>query len=307
MHIYTLLILSGLLLPTLSAFAALPNDLQETLQAAKNSENTFVLTATVSALKQQHPNLIQDIDMYLANLAAPATATMQEPVIEAATPATSWVPTWAQAWKGKVIANAALESGNTDTQDYELEIDAKRDWLNWALRVNASAEHGRDAGVRDEEAYAFGLQGDYKLSSHDYIFAAIEHDIDNFDAIVQETEETVGYGRTLFQNETMELEAQIGLGAQQTEDSTGATKNAFLLKPEAHYTWDITQHLAFEQGLEATLTSDLSELTSVTALENDLTDNLSLRASYTVEHATSVPIGTKKTDTTAKLGLVYGF
>lgn len=210
-------------------------------------------------------------------------------------------------FKGTATANYEMSNGNTDSTDMGVMVNGKRDWNLWAARVAAQANFGKNNGVRDEENYSIDLQGDRKLDEKSYVFAGVGYEVDNFSGYEYIAEELIGYGRELFKDANKTLNAQIGFGAQQTEDDLGNDSNDFVVKPAADFTWQINDGLSFIQTLESAIASDLTTTKSVSLLKNQLAGNLFLQAGYEIEHRSDVPVGTKETDTKTMLGVAYDF
>lgn len=210
-------------------------------------------------------------------------------------------------WSGSADLGFDRSSGNTDSTNLNVNIKAQRDWAQWALKTQAKARFSESDDVRDAENYYFMLQGDRKLSQKDYVFANADYTIDNFSGYDYQATQTVGYGRELFKNDAMTLNGEFGLGARQSETNTGDETTEFVARPHLDFDWQVNELVTFTQDLKATIGSEFTKSESITALQSKMTENLALKASFTAEHTSDVPAGSKELDTYTSIGVQYTF
>ncbi len=210
-------------------------------------------------------------------------------------------------WSGSADLGYNSTNGNSNSANLKLDTKARHDWAKWALEGTAKSRFAKSDGERSEESYTFGLQGDLKLSDIDYLFAAADYTVDKFSGYDYQASQTVGYGRTLFKNEKHFLKGQLGLGMRESKDELGETETEALLKPELNYTYDINEYVSFLENLKGSIGTEYGVYESETGIKSKLTNNLALKASYTVRYTSDVPADRKKTDTFTGISLGYSF
>ena len=291
----------------------LPADIKAALDAAKTTGNSYVMDATVAGMKTRFPAYAKAVESYVAApvKAESATVTPAKVAPTEAAASTSIVKEYVpflRDWKGSVKAGANWANGNTQRQQYNAGLTMDRDWQDWAVKLDVSAKGTRENKVRTEERYRLNTQLDRKLDAQNYVFGGVEYVNDVFSGFNYRTTETLGYGRHLLQRPKLKLNTQVGLGVRESEDSVTEKKTTEVVAtPKADLLWKVTDNLDFSQDLYATIGSKKTISHSTTALKSKLIGNLSMQLQLDVEHVSTVPTGTKKTDSTTSLNLVYDF
>ncbi|RYG59319.1 MAG: DUF481 domain-containing protein [Alphaproteobacteria bacterium] len=210
-------------------------------------------------------------------------------------------------WSGNAEAGYNAASGNSDTSNFKADANARHDWAEYALEGTAKSRVAKSDDIRSEESYFLGLQGDLKLNDIEYLFAAADYTIDKFSGYDYQASQTVGYGRTLYKTEKHDLKGQLGLGLRESETEFGETETEVLLKPELEYAYAINDYVTFTENLKGSIGTEYGVYESETGIKSNLSNNLFLKASYTVRHTTDVPVDRKKTDTFTGISLGYSF
>ena len=210
-------------------------------------------------------------------------------------------------WAGKASLGFLATSGNSENTsgNAAAEVSYTRD--NWKHTVDASAIGAQDSIDTTAEAYQFGWKSDYSLSEFNYVFGTVRWQKDKFSGYDQQMSEGVGYGRRLITAEAHILNAEIGVGAKQSDLRDGTTQDDVILLGGLDYTWRITETAQFGQNIRFESGSDNTYLESVTALKASLYENLALVVAYTVKNNSDVPAGSEKTDTFTAISVEYGF
>jgi putative salt-induced outer membrane protein len=198
-------------------------------------------------------------------------------------------------------------TGNTDSRSLNFKGVVGYADGPWRHALTLRAVGASNSGDTTDEEYEVGEQSNYFFTPQDYVFGALDWDKDRFSGYNQRTTEVAGYGRRLLNSKTMTLDAQIGLGARQSNLSDGTHQNSAVAQAGIDYVWNITDNSSFTQNLSAQTGADNTLLESITALKATIMDPLALSLSYTVEHNTSVPADRVKTDTTTVISLEYSF
>jgi len=225
-------------------------------------------------------------------------------VVSAAEPAPTETP---DRLKGKAELGYLATSGNTDTSSLNAKLGMEFDAMSWRHSLNAAAVKAEDSGITTAERYQFGVKSDYKLNEHDYLFATVNWEQDEFAGFSQRTSEAVGYGRRLISSPAHHLDLEIGAGARQTDLLVGPDEYETILRLAGKYRWFISAGATFDQSVivEKGGTNTYSE--SVSALAAKVNAALSLKVSYTIKSNSEVPAGLERTDTYTAIGIEYAF
>jgi putative salt-induced outer membrane protein len=103
------------------------------------------------------------------------------------------------------------------------------------------------------------------------------------------------------------LNAELGIGARQSEAQDGTSDSETILRGGLDYRWKLSETAEFRQDLIVESGGENTYLESVTALKARVLGDLALVASYTIKHNTDVPVSIEKTDTYTALALEYAF
>ena len=210
-------------------------------------------------------------------------------------------------WAGKATLGYLATSGNTEnsTMNTGLEIGYKSgDWMHL---LQAAAIRASESEVTTAEAYDLGWKSERKVTDHDFLFGRLQWRKDNFGAYDTQFSQTAGYGRRLMDGEKHKLNAELGIGARQSEPQLGSKENETIFTAGAYYSWLLSESADFRQKLTAESGGENTYLESFTALSAKILGDLALVASYTIKHNTDVPALTEKTDRYTALSLEYSF
>jgi len=210
-------------------------------------------------------------------------------------------------WTGKATLGYLATSGNTENSTLNTGVEVGYTTGKWQHLANASAISASENDANTAEAYELGWKSEWNLTDTDFLFGRLEWRKDVFGAFDTQFSQTLGYGRRLIKTDKHLLNAEVGVGARQSESQTGITENETIFRGGAYYKWLFSETAEFRQDLTAESGSENTYIESVSAVSAELVGNLALVASYTVKHNTDVPALTDKTDTYTALSLEYAF
>jgi putative salt-induced outer membrane protein len=210
-------------------------------------------------------------------------------------------------WSGKVALGYLATTGNTENSSLNTSVEIGYGTGDWQHSFKAFAINASENNVTTAEAYELGWKSERNLTEHDFLFGRINWREDKFSGYRTQLSETIGYGRRLIDVNAHKLNAEIGLGARQSDLSTGTTEEEFIVRGGLNYKWIISESAEFNQEFVVESGDKNTYLESVTALKADLVGSLALVASYTIKNNSDVPIGTQKTDTYSALSIEYTF
>ena len=210
-------------------------------------------------------------------------------------------------WSGKASMGYLATSGNTENSTLNSAFEVGYTVDKWMHLFTAAAVNASENEMTTAEAYDVGWKSERKITDHDFLFGRLDWRKDRFGGFDTQFSQTVGYGRRLIDTDQHKLNAEIGVGARQSEAQDGTTDNETIFRGGLEYRWKFSETAEFRQDLTVESGSANTYLESVTALKARLVGDLALVASYTIKHNTDVPALTEKTDTYTALALEYAF
>jgi putative salt-induced outer membrane protein len=210
-------------------------------------------------------------------------------------------------WSGKASVGYLATSGNTDNSTLNSAFEVGYTVDKWAHLFTASAINATENDVTTAEAYDAGWKSERRITDHDFLFVRLDWRKDRFGGFDTQFSQTVGYGRRLIDMDSHKLNAELGIGARQSEAQDGTSDSETILRGGLDYRWKLSETAEFRQDLIVESGGENTYLESVTALKARLLGELALVASYTIKHNTDVPALIEKTDTYTALALEYAF
>lgn len=210
-------------------------------------------------------------------------------------------------WAGKVTLGYLATSGNTDNSNLNSGFELGYTAGQWRHLLDAQAINATEDDATTAEAYDLGWKSERNLSENNFLFGRLSWRKDRFSGYDTQFSQTIGYGRRLIDSEVHQLNAEIGVGARQSELVDGTEESETIIRGGLDYTWKLSETAEFSQDFVVESGSANTYLESVTALSAKLVGNLALVASFTVKNNSDVPPLTEETDTFTALSLEYGF
>ncbi|MDX1695805.1 MAG: DUF481 domain-containing protein [Ketobacteraceae bacterium] len=212
------------------------------------------------------------------------------------------------AWTGEVSLTYLVNNGNTQGETFGGRAKAVRDWRDWRVTTRLEGVNQSDENGRTGEKYFGAAKLDRKFGEVSYIYGLLEHEDDRFSGYHYQTAISLGYGRTVLDEEAHKLQLEGGPGYRRSEVEEGdKLEEEGFLRGALSYKWTISpsSHLSEELSVEVGEESTISK--SSTQLKTKINSTLSLTVGYDVKHNSDVPPDTKNTDTTTYVTLDYSF
>lgn len=296
------------LLPAMAAFlmltanalaAPIPAPVEEMIRAAGPDQ----IDTIADVAKTTNPDSVAEIDLLVASIKEEVAAQEQA---ELATQG------FFEGWSGEGQIGGFVTSGNTKDTGIAVSVRLDKDGLQWRHAINALADFQRTNGVNTRESFRFGYEADYVISDAWYAYGLAQWERDKFGGIGHRFTESLGIGHILFDSPSFSFEINGGPALRQTRfvatPTTPARSDSRLtFRGNGMFEWTIRDGLRFTEEFGTLAGSGNTTLYSRAALTAALTDVLSARLSFDVEHETSPPPGIVKTDTATRASLVYDF
>lgn len=210
-------------------------------------------------------------------------------------------------WSGNVKFGYLGTSGNTDAESLNTGFELNYVPGDWEHQLKAAALYSTESDVTTAEAYDAGWKSARNFSEANFLFGRLDWRKDRFASVVEQFSQTVGYGRRLIRTDAHRLDAELGIGARQSNIFDGTEESDTIYTGRLTYKWQLSETANFGQSLlvETGESNTFSE--SVTEVRARLIGGLALVASYTVRRNSDVLPGTEKTDTRTAISLEYAF
>ncbi len=199
-------------------------------------------------------------------------------------------------------------SGSTDSSSTNLDVEAKLEYDRWRHDFAVTAYLASEEGEETAERYSGRVQSNRDITERTYLFAAARHEVDRFGAFDRRASLTTGLGRRFLDRETLLLDLEAGLGRRVSEpDGTNDREGATIGLVRGDFAWQFADTSELTQELEVLSGSDNTATRSVSGVKSELTGDLALKVTYTVEHNSDVSADAENTDTFTAITLEYGF
>jgi putative salt-induced outer membrane protein len=210
-------------------------------------------------------------------------------------------------WSGSVKLGYLATSGNTESSSMNFGFKVGYTLEKWLHEATGAAIQSTESGATTAEAYDLGWNSRRSFTEQDFVFGRLDWRKDRFSSIEQQFSQTVGYGRRLLDKEAHRLDAELGVGARQSDFADGTDESDSIVTGRLTYDWTISETSSFGQAFLVETGSSNTFSESVTRLNTRIVGGLALVASFTVRHNSDVLPGTESTDTYTALSLEYGF
>lgn len=198
-------------------------------------------------------------------------------------------------------------SGNTEEESLNFAgaIDIIQD--DWEYRFSLDGLYSSsESEVKGQRLYGVAL-ANYSFSENAYFRSRVSHENDRFSGFDSQSDITFSYGWGLLQNiSNMDLSLDAGLGVRWSRLDNSDFDEP-IVRLAGDYSWTISDTAVFSQELSAEAGSDSNIFRSVTSIETEIMENLSLRLSLKMKHQSDVPIDRERTDTETAVTLVMQF
>ena len=234
------------------------------------------------------------------------SAFLTTSLLASAAVASDAVPTW-NGFKGEVTAGISVQSGNTESTELHAKAKGEQELNDWRHHFEAAAFNSKKNGTRNDEEYRLGFGTDWKINERDYLYGQVGYVNDRYAGYKYRITESIGVGRRWVDDGVYLLDTRVGPGFRHTKFTTGDKEDSWVILAGLLAGWKINEHV--ELGEDATLeySPDGTIFNSSTFLKTKLSDALSFKAGFDVEHKTEVPTGLEKTDTRTTAGIAYDF
>lgn len=214
---------------------------------------------------------------------------------------------WDQLWTGQIELGGFRSTGNTNNFGFSGALKANRKGIKWEHILLASADYQEDDGSVSKSQYSGSYQARYTLSDGYFTYGKGMYERDRIQGFKNRYTGSGGLGYRLIKTKAMTLSVEAGPALRRIDYVDEPSATTWSASTSLDWDWTISPTMKLTEDFSSYIGTDNSTFTSKTALEAGMTKRLKLKLSYSIEHETSPPDGSLKTDTVSRFALVYGF
>jgi putative salt-induced outer membrane protein YdiY len=227
------------------------------------------------------------------------------------TPVEEKVPTTA-IWSGNSELGFIQTNGNSDTQSFNGKFNIVRDLQPLKTSFKFEALTSEENGTSSKEKYHSEFKLDYSLGEFDYFTSLLSYEDDRFSGFQYQSTLSLGYGYRAWNDENGKLDLEVGPGYRR---NALEARNEHGEKIEEEAVGRFGLNLEVKLGDNAKFTEVITieggnssvVYKSDMGLQSSLIGALAMKINYQIKHTDEVPEGTKNTDSTVGVTLVYSF
>jgi len=287
-----------------AVFAEIPDPVRAMIDAALASGDEASVRTVIDLAKQTNPDDAAELDAILAGyeddlaLAAAEQAAAEEEAIRSAG--------LFDNWSGQGELGAFMSTGNAENTGLTASLSLVKEGIRWRHKLSGRADYQETEGTVTREQYLAVYEPNFKINDRLYAYALAQYERDRFQGFSARYSASGGLGYdVLVDGPTLSINA--GPAWRRTELTTGESTSNLAGLAALDFDWSISDSLAFTQDGSAFIQSGSSTFISDTGLQVAMSDALSVRLSYTLEHDTDPPAGAVKTDTLSRITIIYDF
>lgn len=208
-------------------------------------------------------------------------------------------------WSGEAALTGARTTGNTQTTDVGLQLNLVKEADVWRHKFRGSADYGRTSGVNTKQRFELGYQIERDITDRLYAYGNADYFNDDFGSFDNGIFLGGGVGYKLIRPEPLQWDIESGVGYRRQEDRLEVTTNEIAYRGASHIKYQLNENVSVYNDTELLVSSSDTYVWNEAGITAKLFGNLAARASYRVDHHTDVPLGSVRTDTISRVGVVY--
>ena len=277
----------------------------------------LLLLLTLSSLAlAQHLQTQEKIDEAKAKIAAlQASVAKLESSLPANMEKEKMAKQAAQDKKNAFVTHAELgfiaTSGNTDTTNYNLDLDIKKRWDKHMLALSFDSQYADDSGVETKNKFFTELSYDYELTDKLSFNYLVGYKDDKFSGYNYQAYTGPGLKYKVLQEKkhTLSIEGNI-LYSKDELALTSQTNEYSGYRAKGVYEWQILENLKFTQDLSYRGEADDTNnyfVYSKTAFISKISDIFSFGINYKVDYVNVPPSSAEHSDKTLTANLIADY
>jgi len=224
-------------------------------------------------------------------------------------------------WSGECSLSAGVTTGNTETTDLGLGVDATRTMNLWKIGLQATADYGETDGDETKNRIFLGTNLDRQFNDRLFGFGQLTYERDEFSGFDSRAFIGGGLGYELLNGDATQWTVRGGPGLKIDEIeavldastvpptvlSEATTEESFGATAASNFAHKFNDNVSFTNDSTLVYADTSTQIGNIAAITASLTNTLSARVSFEVRHDTDPVDGFESTDTISRVSLVYGF
>ncbi|SFP34423.1 DUF481 domain-containing protein [Tranquillimonas alkanivorans] len=212
-----------------------------------------------------------------------------------------------QGWRGSFALSGSVSDGNTDEGDLSIAGRLTYGIGNWVHSFGLAGEYGESDGDKDQEEFYATYEGTRYFTPRFYAFGIGRFEYDNFDTIERDAFIGLGPGYRIINQPDLTWRVQAGPGWRYTEDQTGDDNTEFAWIAASRVYYGLTDTVALTNDTEILGSDENTTYWNDLGVNFEVSNTLTTRISYQVEHNTDPLPGFDDTDQSLNVALILGF
>ena len=208
-------------------------------------------------------------------------------------------------WTGEAALTGSKTSGNTETTDAGLGLHLVKSSDVWRHKFRANADYGKVSGEKNKQRWGLGYQIDRDINDRLYVYGNADYFQDDFGAFKNGTFLGTGLGYKFVLPDPLQWDLESGLGWRQQKDQLSVKTDELAYRGASRINYVLNDNVSAYNNTELTYSKSDTYIWNETGITAQLMGNLAARASFRIDNHSTVPVGTKKTDTISRVGVVY--
>ena len=295
----------ALVLVASPAAATLPDAVRAMLEAAIKKGDAGKVATVAEFARELHPDAKGEIDVLVKGfeerrkrLAAEDRAQKEAEIRRAG---------MFQHWSGEGEVGLIRTTGNNRQTGVTGGLELDRVGIDWTHKIIALADYQENAGKVSRERYSLAYEPRYNLSKLFFLSGLAKYEHDRFQGYDSRYSLSGGFGYRFIDRPDLKLAFESGPAVRLTDFTDESDQINLAARYALDVDWSITDRVKLSEDASAILQFGNDTLFSRTSLEASLSERLSTRLSYLIEHDTEPPGNAAKTDTRTNFTLIYGF
>ena len=210
-----------------------------------------------------------------------------------------------EGWSGEASLTGSKTTGNTETTDLGLGLKLNKDSGVWRHKFKALVDYGKVGNAKNKQRFALGYQIDRDINEKLYVYGNGDYYQDDFGAFKQGSFIGTGLGYKAIVPGSIGWNLEGGLGYRSQKDQTSVTQNELAVRGFSDFDYKLNDNVSLYNDTEVLYSSSDTNIWNEIGITATLAGNLAARASFRIDTHSSVPLGSEKTDTITRFGVVY--
>ncbi len=210
-------------------------------------------------------------------------------------------------WQLEGQLGGVFTSGNTQTTTVDAGLKLKLQYGLYLSEQQLQGLYKEENGVTSAQRWQYDSRVERKLSEHNALFYSSQLLRDDFAGFERQDSLILGYRHSwTWGAHQLQLRPAAGYRISTLQDSR-ENEDEMIVSLAADYHWQFSKQASLENRFKSDWGESNIHSTNTLALQAQLVDRLSLKASLLLDHNSDVEATRKNLDTTTSIHLVYQF